>query len=63
MSKSRHQLDLEHRIALLEKDLDESGPSKWIEMDRRALLDELNQYLAEKADRRRSESKDERGTK
>lgn len=60
MNKSRYQLDLERRIDLLERDLDENGPSKWIEIDRNALLDELSQYLAEKANRQQDERKDEK---
>lgn len=60
MSKSRYQLDLEHRIHLIEQDLDANGRSKHLEIERSLLLDSLNEYLAEKANRQQDERKDEK---
>jgi hypothetical protein len=57
--KNAYQLKLERQIAMIERDLDEQGPSKWLELDRNALLDELREYLNEKTDRERDEKKDE----
>lgn len=60
MSKSRYQLDLEHRIHLIEQDLDANGRSKHLEIERSLLLDSLNEYLAEKANRQQDERKGEK---
>ena len=42
--RTRREIDLLKRIGMIERTLDESGPSKWLEHDRNSLLEELNEY-------------------